>query len=100
MFILFFQMDKACAKFSEARKKWTALQQRSFDADEHTQQHLELFARYCQLFESVLFRIFASDFTAMAPIALNPNSVVNFQLEQLISWGINQANESIKPVTG
>jgi hypothetical protein len=93
-------MDKARANFSETRKKWIALQERSFDADEHTQQHLELFARYCQLFESILTRMFASDFVGMAPMASHATSAVNCQLEQLIGWGINQTNERIHAVTG
>lgn len=93
-------MDKARTNFTETRKKWIALQERSFDADEHTQQQLELFVRYCQLLESILTRIVASDFNEMAPIALHATSATNCQLEQLIDWGINQTNESIHAVTG
>ncbi|KAI6183873.1 Integrator complex subunit 7 [Aphelenchoides bicaudatus] len=93
-------MDKAKTSFAEARKKWIALQSRSFDADEHTQQHLELYARYCQLFESILTRIFASDFVELAPMTSHATSTTNLLLEQLIGWGIVEANQSIHAVTG
>jgi hypothetical protein len=82
------------------RQKWTALKQKSFDADDNTKQQLELFARYCQLFEAILIRVFATDIADLSHVPDNCVSCTNRPLEQLLKWGIESVNKSIHAVTG
>ncbi|KAI6228506.1 hypothetical protein M3Y95_00629400 [Aphelenchoides besseyi] len=93
-------LENASEEFGNVRQKWLCLLQRSFDADEDTQQHLELMARYCFLIQSILERLASSDPQNLVLPHPSISSSMNREFLTLIDWGVMQSNETLRPVTG
>lgn len=102
--IHFLQLDKASEGFARARLAWLGLLQRSFDADEESQQHVELLARHCMLLETLIHRLRSADEQKLACATkvgtASATSVNNRRLESLHEWAMEQANERMRPVVG
>ncbi|KAI6218349.1 Integrator complex subunit 7 [Aphelenchoides fujianensis] len=93
-------LDKTADGFKQVQHKWAGLLQRSFDADEETQEHLSLMAVYCSLLQSILARLTSADPLDFPPPATRVSSAMNRKFEQLIDWGVAQSNGDLRAVSG
>lgn len=95
------QFENVASVFHSVRQKWGALQKKSFDADEESRQQIELFSRYCSLFELLLARIFASDIAPIQPFPKIATSSINrFFEDNILNLTAGQINTCILAVTG